>query len=200
MHFAPQPSDLNKSMRHHLLAAALPLVLAPVASAAIFVSTGQTGAQVQCDVNHTQHWTYSVSADVADISGALLTMKRGSQTTASISFVIFEGLFSDFGTATNLMSITLSPSAFTQSFSPVGFSGTPFDLIAGRTYTAVLFSSAIDSQSEAYFIKGGSDTPLRFVDETGTNVTTGGQISPPVPTPGALALLVLAGFAARRRR
>jgi MYXO-CTERM domain-containing protein len=187
-------------MRLSYIAAALPLALAPLASAAIFVSTGQTGAQVQCDVNHTQHWTYSVSADVADISGALLTMKRGSQTTASIGFVIFEGLFSDFGTATNLMSITLSPAAFTQSFSPVEFSGTPFNLIAGRTYTAVLFSSAVDSQSEAYFIKGGSETPLRFVDETGTNVTTGGQISPPVPAPGALALLGLAGFIARRRR
>ena len=31
------------------------------ASAGMLLTTGQTGAQVQCDVDHPQHWTYSVS-------------------------------------------------------------------------------------------------------------------------------------------
>lgn len=185
------------------LAALSFIAVASIASnsnAAIFVSTGQTGAQVQCDINHTQHWTYSVSQDISDIGGALLTMKRGPQTTASISFVIYEGSFADFATATNLLSVTLGPADFTQNWSPIMFSATPINLLAGRTYTAVLYSDAIDSQSQAYFIKGGSETPLAFVDQNGTPVTTGGQVVPPVPAPGALALLAIAGVASRRRR
>ncbi len=170
------------------------------ANAAIFVSTGQSGAQVQCDINHTQHWTYSVSQDVSDIGGALLTMKRGPQTSASISFVIYEGVFADFALATNLLSVTLNPSDFTQSWSPISFSATPITLLAGRTYTAVLSSDAVDSQSQAYFIKGGSETPLAFVDASGNPVGSGGQITPPVPAPGAIALLGLAGIVARHRR
>lgn len=181
-------------------AAAAVTAIASSASAGIFVSTGQTGAQVQCDVNHTQSWTYSVSQDVQGIGGALLTMKRGSQTTAQITFSIFEGTFADYGTAMPLLSVTLGPSAFTQAFTPVSFFDSPIDLLAGRVYTAVLASSAIDSQSQAYFIKGGSDTPLRFVDENGTDVTGVGGITPPAPAPGALALLGLAGLAGRRRR
>lgn len=173
---------------------------AAAAEASIFVSTGQTGAQVQCDVNHTQHWTYSVSQDVADIGGALLTMKRGPQTSASITFSIYEGLFSDFGSAVNLLTLTLSPADFTQSWSPIMFSAAPIELRAGRTYTAVLFSAAQDSQSEAFFIKGGTDSPLAFVDATGAPVSGGGQVQPPAPAPGAVALLALAGLTGRRRR
>lgn len=184
----------------------LPLFVVTLASvvstseAAIFVSTGQTGAQVQCDINHTQHWTYSVSQDVADIGGALLTMKRGPQTSASISFAIYEGTFADFALATNLLQVTLGPSDFTQNWSPISFSASPITLLAGRTYTAVLYSNAVDAQSKAYFIKGGSESPLAFVDQNGTPVTTGGQVVPPVPAPGAIALVGLAGLVARRRR
>lgn len=175
-------------------------VMSSSADAAIFVSTGQTGAQVQCDINHTQHWTYSVSQDVADIGGALLTMKRGPQSSASISFVIYEGSFADFATATNLLSVTLGPADFTQNWSPITFSATPITLLAGRTYTAVLYSNAVDSQSQAYFIKGGSESPLSFVTQNGTPITNGGQVVPPVPGPGAVALLALAGVVSRRRR
>lgn len=95
-------------------AAVAAFCLAPTAFAGIFVSTGQTGAQVQCDINHTQHWTYSVSENVSDIGGALLTMKGGSQTTSPISFVIFEGTYADFGSSAYLLSVTLDSSAFTQ--------------------------------------------------------------------------------------
>ncbi len=181
-------------------AAVAAFCLAPTAFAGIFVSTGQTGAQVQCDINHTQHWTYSVSENVSDIGGALLTMKGGSQTTSPISFVIFEGTYADFGSSAYLLSVTLDSSAFTQAFTPIEFFSTPISLLAGNVYTAVLFSSAGDSQNAAYFIKGGSDTPLKFVNELGDPITNGPSITPPTPAPGALALLALAGFAARRRR
>ncbi len=183
-----------------LAAVGASFVVVSAAQASIFVSTGQTGAQVQCDINHTQHWTYSVSQDVSDISGALLTMKRGSQTFASITFAIFEGTYADFGSATNLLSVTLGPSSFTQSWSPIAFGATPISLLAGRTYTAVLFSNAADMQSQAYFIKGGSDTPLAFVDASGNPVSGGGEITPPIPAPGALCLLAAAGLRSRRRR
>ncbi len=173
---------------------------AVAAEASLFVSTGQSGAQVQCDVNHTQHWTYSVSEDISDIAGALLTMKRGPQTSASITFSIYEGDYSIFGSAVNLLSVTLMPADFTQSWSPILFDSTPIALLAGRTYTAVLFSAAADNQNQAYFIKGGSETPLAFVDENGVPTTGGGQIQPPTPAPGAIALLALAGLAGRRRR
>ncbi len=189
---------MNSKLAH--CAAAAAFCFAQSALAGIFVSTGQTGTQVQCDINHTQHWTYSVSEDVADIGGALLTMKVGSQTTSPISFVIFQGTYADFGIATNLLTVTLDPSAFTQAFAPIQFFGTPIALFAGNVYTAVLFSSAEDSQNFAYFIKGGSDTPLSFVNELGDPITNGPSVTPPTPAPGALALLAIAGLAGRRRR
>ncbi|MCE2883235.1 MAG: hypothetical protein LW636_12895, partial [Planctomycetaceae bacterium] len=65
--------------------------LATTSHASLFMTTGQTGAQVQVDVNHTQHWTYTLTGNVSDVVGGLFTMKRGSQTTASITFEVFEG-------------------------------------------------------------------------------------------------------------
>ncbi len=171
--------------------------VASAARAALFVSTDQTGANVQCDVKNTQHWTYSVSQDVSDIVGGLFSMKRGPATFSTISFVIFEGTFADYGTSSNLLSVTLGPSDFTQQFSLVAFSSTPIELDAGKVYTAVLSSNAPDTQSSAYFIKTGS---LMFVDDTGTPVGGGPSIIPPVPAPGAALLLAAAGLAARRRR
>ncbi len=182
------------------IALAIASSIAATSDAAVFVSTGHTGAQVQCDYQHFQHWTYSVSEDVTDISGALFTMKSGSQTTAAIDFVIFEGTYSDYGSATNLLSVTLGPDAFTTQFTPVMFSSTAITLIAGHTYTAVLASHALDPQSEAYFIKGGSESPLSFVGPDGVRWTGGGQITPPTPAPGVAALFALAGFACRPRR
>ena len=180
--------------------AAITLAASPAANASIFISTGQSGAQVQCDEDHTQHWTYSVSQDVADISGASLTMKRGHSTTASISFAIHEGTYSQLGSANNLLLATLTPNSFTQNWSAIAFAATPISLLAGRTYTAVLYSDADDSQNKAYFIKGGGETPWSFVDSMGTPVLGGGQVQSPLPAPSVMALLVVAGFVARRRR
>ena len=80
-------------------------------------------------------------------------------------------------------------------------------MMAGSTYTAVLFSSAPDAQSKAYFIKGGSDLPLFLVDENGDPYDD--PLQPPVdlqsipePLTGSAAvmgLVALAGCMRRRR-
>lgn len=184
------------------VAAATAVACASIASAALFVTTGQTGAQVQCDVNHTQSWTFSVSADVGGIDGALFTMKRGSSATSTVTFRIFEGTLASAGTAIDLLSVSLGPGAFTQSFSGVIFqASSSITLLAGRTYTGMLSSSAPDVQSKAYFIKGGSEAPLSWCDQTGATVSTGAVLTTgAVPTPGAAALLAIAGALSRRRR
>ncbi len=181
------------------VAVAISAAIVADARAGLFASTGQTGAQVQCDVNHTQSWTYSVAQDVHDVEGAIFVMKRGPQTTATITFAIFEGTMADFGVAPSIMSVTLSRTNFSQAYLPVVFSSNPITLLAGRTYTGVLFSNAADSQSKAYFIKGGSETNLRFVDDSGNDLPNAPAITA-VPAPGALALLGAVGIVAGRRR
>jgi hypothetical protein len=176
--------------------------LSSIASAGLFVTTGQTGAQVQCDVNHTQYWTFTVTADVSSVDGAVFTMKRGSQANSTITFRVFEGFIGDAATASDLLSITLNASSFTQSFTSVLFQDTKSArLKAGRTYTGVLFSAAPDVQSRAYFIKGGSATPLAWCDQTGFSSSPGPVLTTiSIPAPGASAILALAGAAIRRRR
>jgi hypothetical protein len=190
--------------------AAVVFAFSAPAQAALFVTTGQTGAQVGVSQSATQHWTYTVSVDVPEVDGGLFTMKKGPSTSADITFDIIQGLFSDFGTATPLLSVTLDPSDFTQQFAPVLFqSPTPIALSANVTYTAILYSSAPDQQNSAYFIKGGSTMPLFFVDEEGNPQNPGGgDISTAlVPEPSTLVSFLLMGPAVmaltgrtRRRR
>jgi hypothetical protein len=184
----------------------LSMLLSTTTRAAIVIFTGHTGAQVQDDVDHTQYWTFNVSSDVNDVVGGLFTMKRGSQTTENIELDIYEGTFGSPQGA-NLVSVILGPSAFTQSFTPVEFSGGSIDLLSGHTYTAVLWSNAADAQSKAYFIKGGD---LTFSDESGSPVPAPAPL--PGPTPGdtsgvplplgapAAGIAVLAGMVFRTVR
>jgi hypothetical protein len=185
------------------LAALAVLGVGGIAHGAWFVTTGHTGAQVQADINHTNHWTYSVAADVIDVEGARFEMKRGSQTTASITFAIIEGTFADFGTATPIFSVTLTPSSFTQMFNPILFQGTGITLQANTVYTGVLYSNADDSQNKAYFIKQADQ--LSFEDESGNPPPSGGPsiIAPAaIPEPASLGLLAMGavGLLMRRRR
>ena len=176
--------------------------LADSASASLYVSTGHTGAQVQTDISHTRFWTYTVTADVNGVDGALFTMKRGPATVELITFSIFEGTFGDYGTAEAILEVTLSPASFTQRFSEVAFQDTPINLMAGTTYTGVLASDALDPQSTAYFIK---KNVLTFVDENGTPVTPegGGKIvmeDTNMPEPASMALFAVAGMVLSLRR
>ena len=83
------------------------------------------------DINHTQHWTDTMSADVSGVDGGLFNMKRGPSTTENITFTIFKGVFAGFGSATPLLDVTLGPADFTQSFALVMFQGAPANLLAG---------------------------------------------------------------------
>jgi hypothetical protein len=67
------------------------------AHAGVFITTGHTGAQVQDDINHTQYWTYSLSANVNGVDGGLFTMKKGPSTVDDITFDIIQGTYADFG-------------------------------------------------------------------------------------------------------
>lgn len=175
-----------------------------VQASILFVTTLHQGAQVQLDVNHTQYWEYTPTANVFDIAGGLFEMKKGPHTTEAITLDIIQGTYADFGSVVPLLSVTLGSDApFTQSFSSIYFktpTGSEIDLYKGTTYTAVLHSNAADRQAKAYFIKGGSETPLSIVDPQGIVVPSG-----PLPEPASLCVwFVLAASAAalawRRRK
>lgn len=158
-----------------------------------FVSTGHTGAQVQDDINHTQTWSYTSSTNVSVIGG-LFEMKLGPHTAANIDFKILD--------ATNgnaqVFDKVLTTTSFKQTWENVQFAlDSPITLLSGHTYTAILSSSAADTQSTAYFIKGGSASPLFISDSSGNPVT-------PVPEPESYAMLLaglgLVGAVVRRRK
>jgi hypothetical protein len=196
------------------LALAMAVGLCGTARAApiYFVATSQQGANVTVDVNHTQHWTYGVSADVSHIVGGMFSMKRGPQTIENVTFSIFQGTFAEYGLATPLLEVTLTPSSFSQSYALVPFQvpeAQAITLHANTAYTAVLASAAGDAGSRQYFLKDGL---LKFVDGAGNDVDPGGNIIPGGPTgPGgevsavplpaaAPAGLLLLGCAAVYRR
>ncbi|SMF96331.1 PEP-CTERM protein-sorting domain-containing protein [Methylomagnum ishizawai] len=150
----------------------------------LFVSTGHTGAQTQTDINHTQHWTFSVSQNVT-VGGGLFDMKRGPSSTADVSFAIFEGTYSPPASLDNaLLQKDLTNTAFAQRFKAVLFQNTVTTLLAGHTYTGVLFSDALDAQNKGYFVKGGSASPLLFVNAKGKAVA-GIEILPSIALPEA---------------
>lgn len=148
----------------------------------LFVSTGHAGAQTQTDINHTQHWTFSVSQNVT-VGGGLFDMKRGPSSTAEVGFAIFEGTYSPFTSLDNaLVQKDLTSTAFARQFKDILFQNTVTTLLAGHTYTGVLFSDALDARNKSYFVKGGSASPLLFVNAKGKAVT-GIEILPSIATP-----------------
>lgn len=181
------------------------LLISSQAQAALFVSTGQTGAQVQVDTAHTQNWEFTPGVDI-DIEGAKFKMKRGPTTSADVSFTLIEGMFSDWNNGGTVISnVSLGVTPFTQQFEFYDFLAS-VTLQASTTYTGILWSDAVDTQSTAYFVKRGSGE-LGLVDENGDVVTepplNGGGTTPPpnVPEPLVLTLLSIgiAGIGFQRR-
>ena len=179
------------------------LLISSHAQAALFVSTGQTGAQVQVDIAHTQNWEFTPGVDI-DIDGAKFKMKRGPSTSDDVSFTLIEGIFADWNTGGTVISdVSLVVAPFTQQFEFYDFFA-PVTLQAGTTYTGILWSDAIDTQSTAYFVKRGTGE-LGLVDENG-DVVTEPPLDPSVPPlpvsePITLALLSIgiAGIGFQRR-
>lgn len=122
------------------------------AQAAYSLWTGQTGAQTQIDVNHTSSWYITVNSGTVLFGGGQFTIKRGSATTASITLKLYAGS----AAGSLLASKTVLPSGVGSSYANVDFSfATPLSLGPG-TYFASVTSSAIDTASQQYFIKGGA--------------------------------------------
>lgn len=124
-----------------------------------YVYTGQTGAQTQVDVNHKSSFTISAANDI-DFYGGSFVMKAGSSASTPITLTLY-----DSAAKTNVLSsVTLTTSQFCavhggncSSYDVTKFDlPSPVRLSAGRAYYAELTSRAPDTQSLAYFIKGGN--------------------------------------------
>ena len=182
------------------------------AHAGIFLSSGFSAGNsnvAKVDREHTQHWTWSVSEDVS-IDGGVFWMKRGSNSNASVRFVVYEGAYSsdfddddgDDNSSNYLMDVSNAASTFATTYHWETFFTTPaIQLLAGHVYTAVLSSDASTSNSYTYRVNPGDGSPLEFRDQQGNSVS-GPTVIPPttLPGPGAITLLAAAGVAARLRR
>ena len=176
----------------------------------IFVSAGQPDAK-EVDRLHTQWWAFTPGQDT-DISGGLFSMKRGPKTVEDITLDIIEGGFQDpyadgYSDITPLLSVTLSPGRFTQSFGSIVFEAPePITLSAGTTYTAILYSLAGTQGSRQYFLRGisGSGNSILLVDANGNPVSADVPSQAHMPEPSTLLVWSLlggvAGVAGWRRR
>jgi hypothetical protein len=192
-----------------VLAACIVAVLTLQADAVtLFVVNGNGGAPARVDVNHCQYWTYSVSSGISDLVGGMFVLKDGSKTVEPIHFGVFEGVFADFGTAPTLLDVTLGADAVTQQFGSVVFrDDDAIALEAGKTYTAVLYSSAADVQNQAYLVKGSAEAPTFLIDDqVGLYATSESlMLAPPsIPEPAtataaAMTVAAIAGYLKRRR-
>ncbi len=190
------------------LIASIAVTTVPAHADTYYVYTGQSNAQTQIDVNHTSSWTFTTGNVPYALGGGNFTLKEGPQTTANITLSLYQGS-SAAGTLVSQISLTntqfdalyappvTNPAQNTQSFTlvPIHFAA-PFTLAANSQYFLALTSTAVDSQSRAYFIKGY---------DTFSITTPDGQPTPPdvqIPEPAATGLLMvgLAGLAAARRQ
>ena len=172
-----------------------------------YLTTGQTGAQTQIDINHSSEWSFT-PATPWQFGGGFFTMKEGSKTTAPIVFRLYQG-----PTATTMgliAEVTLSNAQFCaqapcQQYNVRDFHlVSPMQLTVGMTYFASLTSTAPDRQSEAYFIK--ASTGFQIVDANGGLITPAPIISPsangdaPEPATGLLISAAALALYTQRKR
>jgi hypothetical protein len=177
-----------------LVAALLSLALQCGAAPLYYLATGQTGAQTQIDVAHTSTWLMTPNIDF-DFGGGLFTMKDGSATFETVLLSLYQGTDAS---GSPLGSVNLSHATFCSQVANCGqfdyhqfFLGVPVSLIAGTTYFAALTSPAVDTQSQAYFIKSST---YFISDQAGAPtdpqpVTFGDPPTSPVPEPQSAVLL-----------
>jgi hypothetical protein len=151
-------------------------------------------------------WVTTPGGNV-DILGGIFTMKAGSNTSLDITFSLYSGniSFSQVASATALVSKTLTYSQFAAQVGNAGqfeyhafdvaTPSSPYTLVGGQTYTAVLSSTAADVQSQAYFIKDSGLIYLRDPNNLSTAIDPAS-----VPEPSVASLLVLGVCVALQQR
>jgi hypothetical protein len=155
-----------------------------------YLATDQTGAQTQIDVAHTSTWVMTPNTTF-DFAGGLLTMKAGGSATVVVTFSLYEGADN---TGSLIGSVILTNAGFCGQVSNCSKFEThqflflsPIELTSGTTYFAALTSLAVDTQSQAYFIKDSTS----FVSDVFLAPITPEPVDFGVPEPGTIALMAI---------
>jgi hypothetical protein len=177
--------------RLSLQIAALSFSMMSMATAStLYLATGQTGANTQVDVDHTSTWLFTPHADFT-FGGGLFTMKAGQNAAADVVFSIYQG---NDASGTLLDSATLTSAQFctqatcNQYDFHQFFLNSPISLSSGTSYFANLTSQAVDTQTEAFFIKSGD---YFISDENGSPLNPSPIQSAPAPTPEPSSLALI---------
>ena len=136
-----------------LIIAGVCLELPALAQSPYFIYTGQSSAQTQIDTSHTSSWYLHVVSGPLSLGGGNFTMKEGSSATADVTLTLYQGS-STSGTV--LATVTRAASSFTGQFNPVDFSFSSVQSLATGNYYVTLTSTAPNTQSQAFFIKGAN--------------------------------------------
>jgi hypothetical protein len=172
-----------------------------------YLSTGQTGAQTQIDIDHSSTWSFTPTVPW-QFGGGYFTMKAGSKTIEPIVFRFYVG--SSASSLGLIAQVTLNNAQFCAQAPCNQYNVRDFHLVspvqlsAGTAYFASLTSAAPDNQSEAYFIKASSS--FTIVDRNGGLITPAPIVNPsgntdsPEPGPGLLMAVSAATLAVVRKR
>lgn len=167
------------------------------------LQTSISGAQTQIDSLHTSTWAFTTGL-AWDFGGGTFVMKKGPSSAADVVLSIYQGTNFDAGSLVGSVSVTSS--AFTQSFANVQFLfGTALALAPSSHFYVDLTSTANDTANVQYFIKGANSS-LTFVDSNNnvipagyvtsvtdtSGTTTSGVPAPPVPEPVSISLMGVA--------
>src|SRR5438128_1265542 len=136
-----------------LIIARVCLELPALAQSPYYIYTGQSSAQTQIDTSHTSSWYLHVVSGPLSLGGGNFTMKEGSSATADVTLTLYQGS-STSGTV--LATVTKTASSFTGQFNPVDFSFSSVQSLATGNYYVTLTSTAPNTQSQAFFIKGAN--------------------------------------------
>jgi len=187
---------------------------APARAEVYYLTTDQTGAQTQIDMNHSTTWAFT-AVGTWTLGGGNFVMKDGPKTgddppnaISSVGLFVYEGTEASHGAALRQF-LYLDDAAFCtahggncQKFGDVPFH---FDLglqlTDGVSYFVELTSPVIDEQTGAYFIKGlDNSTFLNNAGNPPPDQTV--TVTSPIPEPVSMVLLGtgLLGLGTARRR